>query len=125
MLYKTNLSVLWIAISQKSSLSNNEVSTVRRKSSTMQINESLPQIMLLSSRTESGIEDVMKRVKSIKVTPEFASLVNGVFGQEVQSHIYRGYAIVPTDSTNITIKSQVHCGNIPSNIQNNVKSVLY
>ncbi|CAH0395943.1 unnamed protein product [Bemisia tabaci] len=77
-----------------------------KKSSTMQINESLPQIILLSSRTESGIEDVMKRVRSIKVTPEFASLVNGVFGQEVQSHNYRGYAIVPTDSTNVTIKSQ-------------------
>ncbi|CAH0395932.1 unnamed protein product [Bemisia tabaci] len=77
-----------------------------KKSSSTLIEENLPQIILLSSRTESGIIDVMKRVKKTKITPEFASLVNGVFSQEVQNHMYRGYAIVTSDNAHVTSKCQ-------------------
>ncbi|CAH0395941.1 unnamed protein product [Bemisia tabaci] len=77
-----------------------------RKSSTTVIEETLPQIILLSSRTESGMEDIMTRVRKTKITPEFASLANGVFSQEIQNHMYRGYGIVSSDSANVTIKSQ-------------------
>ncbi|XP_072160818.1 fatty acid synthase-like [Bemisia tabaci] len=72
----------------------------------MQIKESLPHMVLLSSRTESGIEEIKRQIRNTKITPEFAALVNGVFSQEVQNHMYRCYAIVPPDSAKITIESE-------------------
>lgn len=73
----------------------------------MKINEFFPQILFFSSRTEKGIEQIMQRVKSTKVTPEFAGLVNGIFSREVKHHMYRGYAIVPSNSQNIQCKTKV------------------
>nr|XP_018896779.1 PREDICTED: fatty acid synthase-like [Bemisia tabaci] len=71
-----------------------------KASSTMIIDEKLPQILLLSSRTEAGIEQILHQTEVTKITPEFAGLLNGVFWREVKNHMHRGYTIVSAKGIN-------------------------
>lgn len=74
----------------------------------MKISEKFPQILFLSSRTEEGIDKIIRRVKTVNITPEFAALSNDVFSKEIKGHMHRGYAIVDSEATQISHKMQVH-----------------
>ncbi|XP_072160811.1 fatty acid synthase [Bemisia tabaci] len=70
-----------------------------KSASSKKIEESLPQIMLMSSRTEEGIEQILQRVATTNVTPEFAALSNGVFQEPIKGHMFRGYNLKHADGT--------------------------
>ncbi|XP_072160628.1 fatty acid synthase [Bemisia tabaci] len=77
-----------------------------RKTSKMKISEKFPQILLLSSRTEEGIDQILRKVKTVKITPEFAALSNDVFSKGIKFHMHRGYTIVNPEATQIPHKIQ-------------------
>lgn len=74
----------------------------------MIIDEKLPQILLLSSRTEAGIEQILHQTEVTKITPEFAGLLNGVFWREVKNHMHRGYTVVSAKGINAPRKVKVY-----------------
>ncbi|CAH0778233.1 unnamed protein product [Bemisia tabaci] len=79
--------------------------------STSKLDEKLPQLILLSSRTENGIEDVFRRLRTTKATPEFAFLLNNVFRKAMKGHMYRGFTMASPGIPNIphkTMKVEKH-----------------
>ncbi|XP_072160822.1 fatty acid synthase [Bemisia tabaci] len=88
-----------------------QVSTDVTPISTSKLDEKLPQLILLSSRTENGIEDVFRRLRTTKATPEFAFLLNNVFRKAMKGHMYRGFTMASPGIPNIphkTMKVEKH-----------------
>lgn len=75
--------------------------------STLKLDEKVPQLILLSSRTETGIEDVFKRLRTTKATPEFAFLLNNVFRKAMKGHMYRGFTMASPGIPNTPHKTVV------------------
>lgn len=64
--------------------------------------------MVMSSRTEEGIEQILQRLKTTDVTPEFAALSNGVFQENIKGHMFRGYNLKHADGSISEPKWQVN-----------------
>nr|XP_018903541.1 PREDICTED: fatty acid synthase-like [Bemisia tabaci] len=70
------------------------------------ITKELPQLLVMSARSENGINTILEQTKSITVTREFADLLNGVFRQNLPQHLHRGYKIVSSDAAKDRAKSE-------------------
>nr|XP_018896886.1 PREDICTED: fatty acid synthase-like [Bemisia tabaci] len=76
-----------------------------QRGSSTKISETLPQILMMSSRTEKGIAEIMEHTKSMNITPEYADLVNGVF-RDLKHHNLRGYMILSANGFRTPLKSK-------------------
>ncbi|XP_072160122.1 fatty acid synthase isoform X1 [Bemisia tabaci] len=77
-----------------------------QRGSSTRISETLPQILMMSSRTENGIVEIMEHTKSMNITAEYADLVNGVFRLGLKHHYVRGYTIVSDNGFRTPLNSK-------------------
>lgn len=55
-------------------------------------------LIILSSRTETGISEAIDKVKSLPRDDEYLGLVQNAFGEYINGHFYRGYAILNSEA---------------------------
>lgn len=61
----------------------------------------VPRIVLMSGRSEEGVEKVLNRIESTPLNDEFIRLVNDVFSKGVMKHAHRGFTIMPQQENKI------------------------
>lgn len=68
-------------------------------------------LIVLSSRTEKGISDIVDKIKSLPRDDEYLGLIQNAFSENITGHFYRGYAIVNSEDSQ-TFGFQVYALNI-------------
>nr|QCW07584.1 fatty acid synthase 4 [Blattella germanica] len=57
--------------------------------------DTLPRIVLLSGRTQDGLENALGKIEMMPLDLEFIRLVHDVFSKNITNHLYRGYTLLP------------------------------
>ncbi|XP_047989655.1 fatty acid synthase-like [Leguminivora glycinivorella] len=63
---------------------------------------SIPRLVLLSSRTDSGVENVINYLKSNRIDAEELALIQNIHSSKVNGHLGRGFTILDTDDESKT-----------------------
>ncbi|XP_061706817.1 fatty acid synthase-like [Cydia pomonella] len=63
---------------------------------------SIPRLVLLSSRTDSGVQNVINQLKSQPIDAEELALIHNIHSSKVNGHLGRGFAILDTDKESKT-----------------------
>ncbi|XP_069687554.1 fatty acid synthase-like isoform X2 [Periplaneta americana] len=58
--------------------------------------DSLPRLILLSSRTEQGVREILRKLESMPVDAEMARLLHDVYSTNIAKHLYRCYTVLPS-----------------------------
>nr|QCW07585.1 fatty acid synthase 5 [Blattella germanica] len=59
-------------------------------------NDSLPRLIVTSSRTEDGVTTILNKLEGKPIDVEYIHLLHHVHASNIHNHLYRGYTIVPT-----------------------------
>lgn len=71
--------------------------------------DDLPRLLLVSTRTEEGIKNILETVKTKpRDNPEYFALLQELFSKPILGHLYRGYAILGEEDK---FESEYHLGN--------------
>lgn len=56
-------------------------------------------LVILSSRTETGISEAIDKVKSLPRDDEYLGLIQNAFSENIAGHFHRGYAILDAEAS--------------------------
>ncbi|XP_018570431.1 fatty acid synthase-like [Anoplophora glabripennis] len=68
----------------------------------------IPPLIIASTRTQEGIDQLLETVKSKPKDPEYYQLIQDVFAKPILGHLYRGYAVLGQD---VKQETEYHMGN--------------
>ncbi|CAH0563662.1 unnamed protein product [Brassicogethes aeneus] len=71
--------------------------------------DSLPRLIVASTRTEDGIKAILETVKNKPSDPEYYSLIQNLYSNPISGHLYRGYALLGGED--VKQESEYHMGN--------------
>nr|QNU13194.1 fatty acid synthase 3 [Locusta migratoria] len=58
------------------------------------IEDDLPRLVTMSSRTEEGLNKILSKVESMPLDKEYIRLLHEIYGTNVQNYMHRGYTIL-------------------------------
>lgn len=56
--------------------------------------DDLPRLICVSGRVELAVSKILDDVESRPVDAEYVRLLQGVFGDDISGHVFRGYTIL-------------------------------
>lgn len=56
--------------------------------------DDLPRLICISGRVEKAVTRILDDAESRPVDAEYVRLLQGVFGDDISGHVYRGYTIL-------------------------------
>ncbi|EFN74070.1 Fatty acid synthase [Camponotus floridanus] len=70
-------------------------------------NDDLPRLVIVSGRTEQAVESLLNEIENQPIDVEYIRLLHDLHADDIQGHLYRGYAIVES-KTSIKMIREIH-----------------